>query len=186
MNRITNILLILFAVVFGLGLCSYRKADKQPQHSAAKIYMPDVYLGHSEFKNGPIQKNLFIDLMKQGLTAHGTKGDVYRVTGFDFSYAEQKLYEDSAGNVVMMVDLSSEYCAGDTLSSDIAYATNMLKSVYLNDSSDIPKGIYDRIKPGDTVYFDHIKLVEAAKSATLALSDTTTIAGRGIKLWIVK
>jgi len=62
------------------------------------------------------------------------------VTGFDFSYAEQKLYEDSMGKVVLMIDMSSEYCPGDTLQSDIAYAPNMLKSVYLNDSADIPKG----------------------------------------------
>jgi hypothetical protein len=185
MNRIANMLLLLIlAVIAGGGLFAQQKADsKQTQHGALKIYEPNVYLGKSEFRDGPIQKNAFINLMKQGLTAHGTHGDLYTVVGFDFSYAEQKLYEDSTGNIVMMIDLSSEYCRGDTLSSDIAYARNMLKSVYLTDSSDIPKGLYDRVKPGDTLYFDHIRLADAKKNQ---LSDTATIAGKGMKFYIVK
>jgi len=186
MNRIVNMLLLLIlAVLIGEGLSARQqaKADSKQTQSAQKIYEPNVYLGKSEFKGGPIQKNVFIDLMKQGLTAHGSHGDLYRVTGFDFSYAEQKLYEDSNGKIVMMIDLSSEYCWGDTLSSDIAYARNMLKSVYLTDSSDIPKGLYDRVKPGDTLYFDHIRLADAKKNP---VTDTATIAGKGMKFYIVK
>jgi hypothetical protein len=184
MRNTLHIFLLLFAIMFGVGLSALQHANgKQPQHSAQKIFMPNVYLGKSEMKDGPIQKNVFINLMKQGLTARGSHGDAYRVTGFDFSYAEQKLYEDSIGNMIVMMDLSSEYCAGDTLSSDIAYADNMLKSVYLTDSTDIPKGLYERVKPGDTLYFDHIRVVDAKKNP---LSDTATIAGRGMKFYIVK
>ncbi len=46
--------------------------------------------------------------------------------------------------------------------------------------------IYDRIKPGDTIYFDHIKVERLKKNPLLSLSDTIPIAGRGMKFWIVK
>jgi len=170
-------------IAVGLSAQQKAKADKQTAQGG-KVLVPTVYLGNSEYRSGAIQKNVFIDLMKQGLKAHGAKGEKYSVTGFDFSYAEQKLYEDSMGKVVLMIDMSSEYCPGDTLQSDIAYAPNMLKSVYLNDSADIPKGLYDRVKPGDTLYFDHIKVTETKKNASM--SDTATIAGKGMKFYIVK
>ena len=186
MGRIVKIFLLVFLVVCKVNLSAQEKSKGKTGHGPERIFMPGVYLGHSENKGGPIKKDASTSLMKQGLTSHDSLGNRYKVTGFDFSYAEQKLYEDSSGNMVMMTDMSAEYCPGDTLASDIAYNVHMLKSAYLTDSADIPKGLYERVKPGDTLYFDHIKVIKYGKNATLSMSDTATIAGRGMKFYIVK
>lgn len=183
MSRTVYILLLIFIVAYGLDLSAQQKGKGKGNE---KIFMPSVYLGHSDKKAGPLQKAEFVNLMKQGLTSHDSLGNNYKVTGFDFSYAEQKLYEDSAGKLVMMVDMSAEYCPGDTLASDIAYNVHTLSSPYLNDSADIPKGLYDRVKAGDTLYFDHIHLVKAGKNSALSMADTASIAGHGMKFYIVK
>ena len=192
MVRTVHILIVVVVVMSGVNLWAQQKAgskadSKQPANGGHKVLLPAVYLGHSDLRGGAIKKDAFITLMKQGLSSHDDAGIKYTITGFDFSYAERKLYEDSAGNKEVLMDMSSEYCQGDTLASDIAYAPNMLQSGYLNDSADIPKGLYERIKPGDTLYFDHVRLVKCSKNAAkLQLSDTATIAGKGMKFFIAK
>jgi len=186
MNHTIKIFLLILVVLFGPNLSAQQKSKAGSGNSSEKIFMPTVYLGHSENKGGPIQKEAFTNLMKQGLTSHDPSGNRYKVIGFDFSYAEQKLYEDSAGNMVLMTDMSAEYCMGDTLAADIAYDGHMLKSAYLTDSADIPKGLYERIKPGDSLFFDHVRVIKYGKNATLSVSDTATIAGRGMKFYIIK
>jgi hypothetical protein len=186
MGRIVSIFLLILIVVVGTGISAQEKGKGKAANDYERVHMPNVYLGRSEKRGGPMQKGAFTDLMKQGLTAHDSLGNHYKVVGFDFSYAEQKLYEDSLGNMVMMTDLSAEYCPGDTLAADIAYNIHMLKSAYLTDSADLPKGLYERVKPGDTLYFDHVRVRKLGKNSTLSVSDTATIAGRGMKFYIVK
>ena len=184
MSRTINILLLIFLMAVGINLLGQQKANsKQPVNGkGAKrgVLIPTVYLGNSDYKGGPIQKEQFAILLRQGLTSHDSLGNKYRVIGFDFSYAERKVYEDSIGNLMKMTDFTSEYCPGDTISHDISASGDT------SLEGDVILSIYDRIKPGDTVYFDHIMVVKSGRNSLLSISDTTAIAARGIKCAIVK
>lgn len=105
-----------------------------------KVYYIPVYLGNSALQGGSISKYVFDSLLKQGLTARDTMGMVYKVDGFYFNYGERNLYEDSSGNMMWVTDYLSEYCPGNMLPAHISGS------------------IYMRTKPGDTTYFDNIKL----------------------------
>ena len=175
MNRTVNILLLVLLMVFGVTLLAQQvekgKADgKQPGKgtSGSKIFMPPVYLGHSEYKGGPIKKNKFDELLKQGLTSHDSLGNRYRVVGFQLGYAERVVYEDSLGNLQMVMDYAYEYCSGDTITTTIAAS------------------IYDRTKPGDTLYFDRVSVVKYLNNSTQSQSESESFAARGMKFVIVK
>jgi hypothetical protein len=99
-----------------------------------------VFLGRSDKSGGPISKMEFDRLLKQGLTAKDSLGNTYRVDGFSFSYAERNLYEDSVGNLMMLTDYLSEFCPGDTVSPAVS------------------NNIYYKTKPGDTAYFEQVKV----------------------------
>jgi hypothetical protein len=60
------------------------------------------------------------------------------VNGFLLTYGERNLYEDSVGTLMVLTDLLTQPCDGDTLNT------------YVLDN------ITDRSKKGDTVYFDQI------------------------------
>jgi hypothetical protein len=145
------------------------KTDK-----AKKAFVPPVYLGNSDYSGGLIKKKVFDSLLRQGLKSRDSLGNTYRPIGFDFSYAERNLYEDSAANLVVLTDFSSEYCTGDTLSADISTSTENAQS------------IYQRTKAGDTAYFDHIKLHILPGNVIFSGRDTLPILGRGMKFVIVK
>ncbi len=193
MHRTVNILLLVLLIIIGFSSIAKQKekGNGSDQHNAKKnnhIFMPPVYLGNSPNTRGPIRKDVLTGLLKQGLTSHDSLGNKYRVVGFNFGYAERKLYEDSVGNLVAMMDYLSEYCAGDTLSSDITHPRGTQITDNLDgtpDSTDITKSIYDRVKVGDTIYFDNIrvaKYIDAMRSAP----DSDAILGKGMKFWIVK
>jgi hypothetical protein len=110
------------------------------------------------------------------------------VIGFDFGYKERNLYEDSLGNPVVMMDYSSEYCKGDTVTSNISKTQKTAITNYLDgdpDANDISRGIYERTKPGDTVYFDHI-MVAKYLNGTETVPDNKAIKGRSMKFYFVK
>lgn len=173
MLRITCIILLVCCTL-GLSAQKAANADTGKQPTAKKpkkIFMPGVFLGNSNVTGGEIQKNTFVTLMKQGLTSRDSLGNKYRVVGFDFTYAERKLYETENADLVVMTDLSSEHFTGDTLTSLIACSTGD----YV--------GVYDRIKAGDTLYFDHVELV---KFNSPPGADTAAFLGKGMKFFIVK
>jgi hypothetical protein len=116
------------------------KKGEQKGKPATRVVTPvvPVTLGKSSHQSGPLTKDVFDSLIKQGLYADG-----YDVKSFTFSYAELNYYEDSVGNPIRVFDQSIEYCSG-----------NMLSSV-------VSSSIFDRTKPGDTVYIDQIKLLNA-------------------------
>jgi hypothetical protein len=58
-----------------------------------------------------------------------------------FSYGERNLYEDSLGNLIVLTDYLSEWCAGDTVSPAIS------------------NNIFYKTKPGDTAYIDQIRVL---------------------------
>jgi hypothetical protein len=157
-----------------------KQAEKQ-QPAVRRIFEPPVYLGNSTNYGGTIPKNAFIELMKQGLTSKDSLGRLYKVSSFNFTYAERNLYEDSVGNLMVKADFSSLYCVGDTLPETITRYIPASQS-RVNEET---LGIYQRLKAGDTVYFDRITVLKYTPNATLA-PDSTAILGRGMKFVITK
>ena len=183
MVRPINILLFLLLLLPGIDLSGQQVKGKEPAkaNTAHKnIFIPAVYLGNSDYKGGPIRKNQLDTLLQAGLTAHDSLGNKYRVLGFDFTYAERKLYEDSVGNLGVYMDFASEHCFGNKLSE------HLTQRVESESDMDAPVTIYDRIKSGDTLFFDHIKIVKYLNNSTVTMPDSTAIAGRGLKCIIMK
>lgn len=169
MNRTVPVLLVVFLVVFGLSLFAQQAAKSKDEHKPAKkIFKPTVYLGQTNYSSGPIRKQLFDSLLKKGLTSHDSLGNRYKVIGFDFTYAERRLYEDSIGNLEVLTDYTYAFCPGDTVPADI-------------DST-----FFERTKPGDTAFMDHIKVVRYVNKTNQAMPDSTAFMGKGMKLWLVR
>lgn len=118
------------------------KTKAAPKESAKphKVFMPQSYLGSTAYFSGTIPVDVLAGLLKQGVSSRDTAGNSYKVVGFNFSYAERRIYEDSAANPMLVVDYLSEYCPGDTLSSAV--------SSYLGE----------RLKPGDTLYYQNVSI----------------------------
>lgn len=175
MNRTVRILLIAIPVVICLNLWAQQKkangsAEKaHGEEPAKKILLPTVYLGRSDYKGGPIKKDDFNRLLKQGLTSRDSLGNKYKVVGFDFNYAERELYEDSVGNLKVMVDLLYEHCPGDTITSNVSAS------------------IYERVKAGDTVYIDRVSVVRyLSNKSNKTQADSSAIGAKGMKCVIMK
>jgi hypothetical protein len=160
MNRNIFLLVLLFAL--GVSLFAQEKSN-----SAKHLVLPSVYLGHSDYKGGPIKREEFDNLLKQGLTAHDSAGYKYKVISFDFNYAERELYEDSIGNLKVMTDFLFEYCPGDTITGNISAS------------------IYDRVKAGDTVFIDRVRVARYIGKTNKTL-DTEVVSARGLKCVITK
>jgi hypothetical protein len=123
-----------------------QRADKKGKEAARKlppVQWVDVYLGASGLKSGAMRKPVFDSLIRQGITAREADGRKLRIEGFQFSYAERGLFEDSTGNLITVTDYIGEYCFGDTLSSTIK------------------EGLPERTKAGDTAFIDNIRVVMA-------------------------
>ena len=160
MKRIINIVLTMamLAVSFDLMAQQVKKEDD----GKAKVSAPKVihaYLGQSAYSSGTISKRDFDTYLKQGLSAKDSMDNSYKVKAFTFTYAERNLYEDSIGNLMILTDYLSEFCSGDTVTTAIS------------------NNIYYKTKPGDTAYFDNIKV---------ALPDGKRINATPIKLILTK
>ena len=155
-------------IMLGVSLLSAPSVVAQTKVAAGakpkKIFMPQAYLGNSDYKGGIIPKELLGNLLKQGLTSRDSLGNKYKVVGFEFVYAERMLYEDSVGNLMVNVDYLSEYCTGDTLSAGI---TN---------------NIYERMKSGDSAFFNKIEVLKTKPGE----AGGTVIMGKGMKFAITK
>lgn len=167
-------LLVAAVACFNL-LAQQKKTNAKPvvekneggdQHK--KLLLPTVYLGKSDYSGGPIKKEEFNRLLKQGLTSRDSLGNKYKVLGFGFNYAELALYEDSIGNAKMMVDMLYEYCPGDTITNNVS------------------SSIYDRIKPGDTVFIERVIVVKYLPKSTKVQSESDAIGAKGLKCVITK
>jgi hypothetical protein len=168
MNRSIKVWLMIISIGMGITLFA-QQAKTQPEHAAQrKILKPTTYLGKSDNSRGALQKNTFINLMKQGLSSRDSSGKMYQVVSFDFTYAEMSLYEDSLANLIVVPDYSSNHCHGNSLPEGIA------------DS------FYERIKPGDTVYMDNVLVVHYKNKNRDPLPDSTAFLAKGMKFLIVK
>lgn len=167
-HRSFQILLGLGMLVLSATLWAQQKGGQAKGKPAvapkkATIYRPRVYLGQSEFAGGDITTQQFTSLMKQGLKSVDSTGKSLKVVDFMFSYAERSMFEDEQEQLKVMTEVSSEYCIGDTLSPIIS------------------SNIYERIKRGDTVYFEHIHLLRNGKNG-----QQDTVYGKGFKCVFVK
>jgi len=137
------------------------KTVEKPAVATYKNYTTPiaVYLGHSSITGGTVPKQEFDSLLKEGLWGKDSSGVEYKVTGFNFNYAERNIYEDSTGGPMVLTDYMMEPCIGDTVDAIIA-AT-----------------IYKRTKAGDTVFIDQLKLLRP---------DNQTAAGKALKVVIGK
>lgn len=142
MKRAFIVLLMLALPQMSIEIDAQRIKDdgKKPIAKASSSTI-GAYLGTSNRNGGNISKKEFDDLLKQGLTARDSAGQTYRVDGFTFGYAERNLYEDSVGNLMILTDYLTEFCPGDTLSPAVA------------------NNIFYKTKPGDTAYFEGIKVL---------------------------
>ena len=146
MKRVLFILITTGLAAVALQHAFAQKATKKEPVKTAGGKLPvatqmiDVTLAHYAITNGRISKSLFDSLAKAGLKiAPGAPANAV-IDGFAFTYAEHSMYEDSVGNPLPVTEYLIEYCYGDTL-------TNNIRS-----------SLFDRTKPGDTVYFDQIKI----------------------------
>ena len=112
MKRVFNLFLLGMSLFFCFRLMAQQtNKTKTPVKlgNSKKIFLPPVYLGKSNLYGGTIKKRTFDSLLKQGITARDSLGNKYKIVGFDFSYAERGLYEDSVGNDQILTDFQSQY-----------------------------------------------------------------------------
>ena len=98
-----------------------------------------VYLGNTGLSGGEIRKGQFDSAAKRGLILGGTEAGG-AIRSFSFMYAERGLFEDSVGNPLVLTDYLTEICDGPQLSAGIQ------------------SSIYERTKPGDTAFFNDIRV----------------------------
>ena len=175
MRRITYILLLVCVSVLTTATFAQQPKGKTDKNNPAVKsepprghYLPFVYLGSSNYRGGPIRKSEFDNLLKQGLTARDTFGNRYRVLGFEFSYGEKSLYEDSVGNSIVLTDYLTEFCPGDTVTPAVS------------------SSIYDRTKAGDSVYFDGIKVLKYIGNSKETVPQADATLGMGMKFVITR
>ncbi len=175
MDRSVKVILFIFLLAVGFHLLAQQKSNgkaanaEQSPSNSKKALFPTVYLGRSEFKGGAISKAEFDRLLKQGLTSSDSLGNKYKVVDFDFNYIERELFEDSIGNMKVMTEILYEHCKGDTITRNIS------------------SGIYDRSKPGDTVYIDQVSVVRYKPGkGNKPIFDSVVLGARGIKCILTK
>lgn len=144
----TKLWLPVILITSSLGLMSQKVENKTPKQTTKteeKYPVLTAVLAQSDYHKGEIKKAVFDSLLKHGISAKDSAGNIYKVNGFVFGYKERNLYEDSVGKLMIVADYMTEFCSGDTLSP-------ALKS-----------SLYGRTKAGDTAFFDNIKVPVRAK-----------------------
>lgn len=174
MRHTASVLLLTF--LLGAGLQTHAQTKPKAKQDTAKankidvskVLMPQAYIGDFEQAGGTIKREQISALLKKGLTSKDKSGNKYKVTSFVFSYAERMLYEDSLSNLMIVTDRMSEYCPGDTLTAAVAGS------------------IYDRIKPGDTIYIERVNVQKYASNTDTKNTVGLEMAGKGLKFAIIK
>ena len=133
------------AVTVAFSVYAQKPAVKKPA-AKSKLVVPSVatYLANTSMSGGMIGKRTFDSLIRRGISARDSAGKAWKVQGFQFTYAERGIYEDSVGNAIMTTDYLTEYCFGDTLSRNISLI------------------LPSKTKPGDTVFVERVKVIRPA------------------------
>lgn len=102
-----------------------------------------VFLASTTIDGGVIPDHVFDSLARQPITARDKNGQPAQIVSYTLTFAERTLVEDSAGSPMLAVDYFSEICNGDTLSAVLR------------------NNLFDRTKPGDTVWYERIQVATA-------------------------
>ncbi len=151
LKRRLGILTLVLGLAAGVGYAQ-RKPVK-PAPAAKKVVIPEetVTLG-SLLPGMPVSRDQYLKEMSRPLQTAGS------IEGFTFMYGERNVYEDSAGNPMVVTDYLTQYCYGDTLPAVIRNT------------------LLQRCKPGDTAFYSGIKVIK---------SDGTHAPGKALKLPIL-
>lgn len=123
----------IVALFFILLLSSF---SDEPKVAPKPLYKAYFACNYTDVVNMEVAK--FQQLMAQPLCGKDSNNNVYKVDGFEITYAERGLYQDSTGLPIITTDYSSGECKGDIISPQWQNAFK------------------ERAYKGDTVYFDHI------------------------------
>lgn len=115
----------------------------------------NVTLGKSAIADSVMTPEEFNRRVQEGLKVANPEFPNALVNGFDFTYMERNIYEDSVGNFIQVVDVLTERCPGDTFT---AVAKSAMRY---------------RAKAGDTALFNNMQLL---------LPDGRTGIGREFKI----
>lgn len=113
-----------------------------------KIVKPSVFVGTSDFAGGTIAPTEFLSLIRQGITAKDGSGSQLRVLGFNFVYAERRLFENEQGEMSMQTELSTLYNKGDKLDTGII------------------SGLSETLKSGDTIFISQVMVEKRTGNKT--------------------
>lgn len=164
MNRVA---ILVFLLMCNLAAFAQKTANGA-KPVARKLLLPQAYFANTNFSGGVIKKDTLSKMLRKGIAVRDSAGNAYKVYGFEFGYAERGWFDDSAANPILMVDYLTEYCLGDTLSSGIT------------------SSIYERIKPGDTLFINRVSVYKNAKRKDDTGNEDDIILCKGIKCIIAK
>lgn len=167
-SKTVKIVVLLTALVWCASVWAQKKPPVKNNKAAAaevlrdtaskkKAVKPLVFVGQSDFAGGTIAPLDFLALIRQGLTAKdATTGALLRVIGFNFMYAERRLYENEKGDMSMQTEFSTIYTNGSMLDTGII------------------SGLAETLKSGDTIFINQV-MVERKSG-----SKTDTILGKEV------
>jgi len=112
---------------------------QQGSKSKVAVLVP-VTLGNSTVKDSVMSPEEFNRRVKEGLKISDSRFSGAVMEGFDFTYMERNIYEDSVGNYIPVLDVLTERCLGDTLTPIAISAMSY------------------RAKHGDTALFNNIRM----------------------------
>lgn len=119
-------------------LCSFNLHEQTPLDKKFKF---NAQLGCNDMLGEFVAKKSFDSVIAFPLCARDSNNVIYPISGFDLTYAERGLYEDSTGLPIIFTDYTHAKIDGNTL----------------------PKKWIDIFKErsykGDTVFFENIKVV---------------------------
>ncbi len=164
MNRVA---IVIFLLMCNLAAFA-QKTTNGAKPIARKLLLPQAYFASTNFSGGVVRKDTLSKMLRKGISVRDSAGNAYRVHGFEFGYAERGWFDDSAANPILVVDYLTEYCLGDTLSGGIT------------------SSIYDRMKPGDTLFINRVSVYKNTNRKGEAVAEDDIILSKGIKCVIAK
>lgn len=144
-----RLLLLLMSVAccwlsFSVGAQQRQGSGKASKAAAATskptAVLVSVTLGNSTVNDSVMTPEEFNRRVKEGLKVADPRFAGAAMEGFDFTYMERNIYEDSVGNFIPVVDVLTERCPGDTLTPVAISAMSY------------------RAKHGDTALFNNIRM----------------------------
>ena len=132
MKKYLGILLLGGCIITLASFQQQKPKDKKP------TYRGKTFLAGGVYGNGKVPAKVFDSLMKLPLVSVDSANISHPVTEFSFTYAERGAYEDSTGTLKIMTDYFS-----------VSSEKGLLPDYYINS-------LKDRVKYGDTVYYNEV------------------------------